>query len=364
MTGSSLITGGAGFVGANLAHELLSDGESVVIADSFVRDGVRRNAEWLRRTHGGSKLRFEEVDVRDRARIGALVRESHTVYHLAAQVAVTTSLEDPRLDFETNLVGTFNVLEAARLAPAPPAIVFTSTNKVYGALEGIPVERGRGGYRFADRDGIDESAPLDFHSPYGCSKGAAGQYVRDYGRVYGVPTVVFRMSCVYGEHQLGTEDQGWITHFARALLRGSRITIFGDGDQVRDALWVGDLVRALRAAADRARLGELVGEVFNIGGGPENAVSIRTVVDRLAALLGSAAKPHLADWRPGDQRVYVTDIGKITRALGWTPTIRVDEGLERLVGWLRKAELDVAARRRPSWARSGAPHRGLAAESA
>lgn len=336
--GYTLITGGAGFVGSNLADALLRDGERVVVADNLSRDGVRHNAAWLREEHG-DRVRIERVDVRDAERMRPLVRGARTVFHLAAQVAVTTSIDDPAEDLETNVLGTFHVLEAARSMERPPALLFTSTNKVYGGLEEVAVERGGAGYRYADgRRGIGEDAPLDFHSPYGCSKGAADQYVRDYARIYGLPTVVFRMSCIYGRRQFGTEDQGWVAHFARALLGRRPITVFGDGHQVRDVLWVDDLVRAMRAAT--GRIGEVAGEVFNIGGGPENAVSVSGVIERLREATGRAGKVRHADWRPGDQRIYVSDTRKAERLLGWTPRVGAEEGLERLVAWLREARLE------------------------
>lgn len=352
MGGYTLITGGAGFIGSNLADALLADGEEVVLLDNLSRPGVVRNAEWLTRRYDGA-ARLEVGDVADAELVGRLVRGARRVYHLAAQVAVTTSLEDPVADLRTNLVGTFNLLEAARKMDRPPAILFTSTNKVYGALEQVGVDHAGDQYVFADgRDGIDESTPLDFHSPYGCSKGAADQYVRDYARIFGVPGVVFRMSCIYGRRQWGTEDQGWVAHFGRAILAGEPITIFGDGDQVRDILWVGDLVRAMRAALDRSD--ETAGEIFNIGGGPGNAVSVRQVVDRLQAITGREVPLALDDWRPGDQRVYVTDTGRLERRLGWRPQVDVDEGLGRLVAWLEEARSD---RGRPRPAAMEVPRR-------
>jgi CDP-paratose 2-epimerase len=334
--GSTLITGGAGFVGSNLAEAYLADGEDVVLLDNFSRGGVRSNVESLRRRFG-SRLRVEEGDIRDPARISPLVAGSRRVFHLAAQVAVTTSVDDPRHDLETNLLGTFNVLEAARRAAEPPPVLFTSTNKVYGGMDEVGVEHAPAGYRYANgRAGIDESQPLDFHSPYGCSKGAADQYVRDYSRIYGLPTVVFRMSCIYGRRQFGTEDQGWVAHFARSLLAGRPITLFGDGDQVRDVLWIGDLVDAMREAM--RRLERVSGEVFNIGGGPANAVSVNRVVERLAAITGREVPVRREGWRPGDQRVYVSDTSRAERLLGWAPTTGWEEGLVRLVEWLEESQ--------------------------
>lgn len=328
----TLITGGAGFVGSNLADALLTGGERVVILDNFCRKGVELNAAWLVRKHG-SAVRIEIGDVSNASRVRNLVRGARQVYHLAAQVAVTTSLRDPTLDLHSNLVGTFNVLEAARSMPSPPSVLFTSTNKVYGEMDGIPIRKSGSAYVYADgRPGIPETTPLDFHSPYGCSKGAADQYVRDYARIFGVPTVVFRMSCVYGTRQFGTEDQGWVAHFARALRAGKPITIFGDGCQVRDLLWVGDLVEAMRSALDHAST--TPGEVFNIGGGVENAVSVRAVIDRLMEITGSRVPVEMAGWRPGDQRIYVSDTTKATESLGWRPRTLWAEGLEQLVDWL------------------------------
>jgi len=333
----TLITGGAGFVGSNVADAYLRAGERVVIADNFSRAGVRQNAQWLRRTHG-DLLRIEEVDVGDAARIRSLVADAGRVYHLAAQVAVTTSVEDPALDLTTNLLGTFNVLEAARARVDPPPVLFTSTNKVYGEMNEVPVALRGEAYRYADgRRGIGEDQPLDFHSPYGCSKGAADQYVRDYARIYGVPTVVFRMSCIYGTHQFGTEDQGWVAHFARALLGGEPITVYGDGYQVRDILWVDDLVHAMRAAMERIEI--TAGEVFNLGGGPENAVSVRGVIERLMEITGQRVPLHSAAWRPGDQKIYISDTAKAERMLDWRPSVGWAEGLERLADWLRDADL-------------------------
>lgn len=341
----TLITGGAGFVGSNLADALLSDGERVVLADNLSRDGVRANAEWLLSRYP-SKVRLEMVDVRDAAAIRSLVAGARQVFHLAAQVAVTTSLDDPADDLRTNLIGTFNVLEAIRAQPTPPPVLFTSTNKVYGGLDGVPVTRRGDAYVYEDgRLGIGEDTPLDFYSPYGCSKGAADQYVHDYARIYGIPSVVFRMSCIYGTRQFGTEDQGWVAHFARSLIAEAPITIYGSGYQVRDILWVEDLVRAMRTAM--ARIEVTSGEVFNIGGGPTNAVSVRRVLDRLMEVTGRDVPLQMAPGRPGDQKVYVSDTSKARRLLDWQPATSWQRGLELLVEWLNSiavpATLDVAA---------------------
>jgi CDP-paratose 2-epimerase len=337
--GYTLITGGAGFIGSNLADALLRSEEQVVVLDSFTRRGVESNATWLLERHG-SKVRIEVGDVTDAQRVASLVRGAGRIYHLAAQVAVTTSLDDPGLDLRSNLIGTFNVLEAARKLAHPPPILFTSTNKVYGALSGVPVEKHDERYGFSDdRRGIGECAPLDFHSPYGCSKGAADQYVRDYARVFEIPTVVFRMSCVYGTRQLGTEDQGWVAHFARALLAGEPVTIYGDGCQVRDVLWVGDLVEVMQRAVDRVE--ETPGEVFNIGGGAANAVTVRGVIDSLSEITGRRVPIETGPWRSGDQRIYVSDTTKAERLLGWRPRTGWRQGLEQLVRWLEAIDLST-----------------------
>ena len=334
-----LITGGAGFVGCNLADALLSEGERVVVADNLSRAGVIRNAEWLRDRHG-KRCRIELADVRDRKHMRALVAEAGQVFHLAAQVAVTTSVEDPAADLETNLLGTFHILEAARSLSSPPPILFTSTNKVYGGLDDAPVQLQGEAYGYRDgRAGIDEEHSLDFHSPYGCSKGAADQYVRDYARIFGLRTVVFRMSCIYGTRQFGTEDQGWVAHFARALLAGEPVTIYGDGYQVRDILWIEDLVAAMRTAMQR--IDDVSGRIFNIGGGMDNAVSVRSVIDRLMQIAEVEVPIHMADWRPGDQRVYVSDTSLATQWLDWQPTTPWEQGLEQLVAWFRDADLAV-----------------------
>lgn len=335
----TLITGGAGFVGSNLADSFLAEGEPVVILDNLSRDGVRSNLQWLRKKHG-NLLRVETADIRDGERVRALVAGARQVFHLAAQVAVTTSLQDPASDLHVNLLGTFHVLEAARAMRNPPPILFTSTNKVYGELEHVAIERTGDAYRYGDgRRGVDETTPLDFHSPYGCSKGAADQYVRDYARVFDVPTVVFRMSCIYGRRQFGTEDQGWVAHFARSLLAGEEITVYGDGCQVRDILWVEDLVTAMRTAV--RRIDRTAGEIFNIGGGVGNAVSVRGVIERLMEATGRSVPIETAEWRPGDQRIYVSDNGKAEHLLDWTPTMGWQTGLEKLVAWLREADLAI-----------------------
>ena len=333
-----LITGGAGFIGTNLAHRLLSSGRPVLVLDSLARPGVERNLRWLRDAHG-SRLGVEVADTRDVAAVRRAVQRVDQVFHFAAQVAVTTSLDDPLDDFEVNARGTLNLLEAIRAQPVPPPLVFTSTNKVYGALEDVALRRRSRHYEPLDPAvagrGISELRPLDFHSPYGCSKGCADQYVRDYARSYGLPTIVFRMSCIYGPHQHGTEDQGWVAHFLIRALEGRPITVYGDGRQVRDVLFVEDLVDALLLA--QRHMPTESGEVFNIGGGPGSAVSLLELIQEIGELNDRAPEVAYDEWRVGDQRWYVSDTGKFARATGWRPSVGVREGLARLAAWLHEA---------------------------
>ncbi len=335
-----LITGGAGFIGTNLAARLLSDGVPVIVLDAFVRPGVEENFRWLRSTFGAD-VSLQAGDIRDRDTVREAVRDAGTVYHLSAQVAVTTSLDDPLDDLEVNGTGTLNLLEAVRRRPDPPGVVFTSTNKVYGSLSDVLMVQDRLRYSPTDgrirQNGIGESRPLDFHSPYGCSKGVADQYVRDYARVFGIPTVVFRMSCIYGQHQFGTEDQGWVAHFILRALQGEEISIFGDGRQVRDILHVDDLVEAFLLA--RRQIDRLGGKVFNIGGGPDHTVSLLELVEMLNRVVGNRPAIRFSDWRKGDQRYYVSDIRGFERMTGWSPTVNIPTGISRLASWLREYRL-------------------------
>ncbi|HEX5459101.1 MAG TPA: NAD-dependent epimerase/dehydratase family protein [Steroidobacteraceae bacterium] len=334
----TLITGGAGFIGTNLADRLLSQGAPVLVLDDLSRAGVERNLAWLRARHG-ERLQVEIGDVRDTSAVRRAVDRADRVFHFAAQVAVTSSLADPVRDFEINVRGTLNMLEAARARQRPPPLLFTSTNKVYGALPDVELERRDQRYVPADprltARGVGERRPLDFHSPYGCSKGAADQYVLDYARCFGLPAVVFRMSCIYGPHQCGTEDQGWVAHFLLRAREGGTLTLYGDGYQVRDILFVEDLVDALLLAI--RGIDRLAGQAFNIGGGPANAVSLRELLDLMSTRLGLAVRVEHAGWRSGDQRYYVTDSGKFSAATGWAPAVEVAEGLIRLNDWLGDA---------------------------
>lgn len=331
----ALVTGGLGFIGSNLARRLLSTEWSVTIFDNFSRVGAEANLEWL---HGGSdadQLTVIRGDVRDSTSIAKAVRNVDAVFHLAGQVAAITSITNPRLDFETNALGAFNVLEAARSCPSPPFILFTSTNKVYGDLSHIPIKELPKRYSYADaRVGISEGEPLNFHSPYGCSKGAADQYVRDYARIYGLSTVVFRMSAIYGPRQFGTEDQGWVAYFCIQALLQREVGLYGVGKQVRDILYIDDLLNAFEAAYSRGD--DLKGEIFNIGGGPENTLSILELFDLLEELDGYRMKWDTIGSRPGDQMIYVSDIGKVRTLLTWQPMVTPKEGVGRLWEWIRE----------------------------
>jgi CDP-paratose 2-epimerase len=330
-----LITGGAGFVGTNLAKRLLAEGQRVLLFDNLSRPGVARNLDWLRAQYPG-QFEVQVGDVRDLGALHQAVAGATAVFHFAAQVAVTTSLTAPAEDFDINARGTLHVLEAIRAQPVPPPLVFTSTNKVYGGLEDLRFVPS--GSRYAPTDahiaahGIGEQRPLDFHSPYGCSKGAADQYVLDYARSYGLPTVVFRMSCIYGPHQYGTEDQGWVAHFAIRALENQPISIYGDGKQVRDILFVEDLVDAFQLAL--AHMPQLAGQAFNIGGGVPNTVSLLELLDLMGQYRGAAVPLSFGAWRVGDQHYYVSDTTKFSQATGWAPRHSVREGVAKLYAWL------------------------------
>lgn len=329
-----LITGGAGFVGTNLAKALLDSGEQVMIFDNLGRDGVERNLEWLC-DHYGSQLQLEIADIRDRHLVRDAVNRASCIFHFAAQVAVTTSIDTPQRDFDINAVGTLNILESMRQMENPPPLLFTSTNKVYGALDNVELTLAGERYQPANEqfaDGISESQRLDFHSPYGCSKGAADQYVLDYARTYGLPAVVFRMSCIYGPHQFGTEDQGWVAHFLLQALKGKPLTLYGDGYQVRDILYVQDLVQAMLTAV--RQIDKVAGRAFNIGGGVARSTSLRELLGRIEELTGQACEYSLDDWRQGDQKYYVTDTRAFRELTGWEPRVDIAQGLRQLHQWL------------------------------
>jgi CDP-paratose 2-epimerase len=338
LTGPVLITGGAGFIGTNLADRLLRQGRRVIVFDNLSRRGVEKNAEWLSKQHG-DRLQVEVGDTRDARAISRVARTVTQVFHFAAQVAVTTSLVDPVHDFEVNARGTLNLLEALRDRRDPPSLVFTSTNKVYGDLDDVDLDVIDS--RYAPRDphlrayGVNETRCVSFHSPYGCSKGAADQYVLDYARTFRLPATVFRMSCIYGPHQCGTEDQGWVAHFLIQALKGKPITVYGDGLQVRDVLYVEDLVDAFLLA--HAHIDVAAGEAFNIGGGPGNTTSLVELLDRIEALHGERPDVEFDAWRAADQRYYVSDTRKFRDATGWRPKADLARGLRALYEWLTEA---------------------------
>ncbi|HEU0066290.1 MAG TPA: SDR family NAD(P)-dependent oxidoreductase [Sphingomonas sp.] len=330
-----LVTGGAGFIGANLADRLAHEGHRVIVYDAHLRTGVDRNLAWLQRRHG-DRIEAIRADIRDIAPLNAAVARAKAVFHMAAQVAVTTSLVDPHDDFTTNIAGTFNVLEALRTHAPDVPLVFASTNKVYGDLADLDFTLAQDHYAAVDADiaahGIGEDRPLDFHTPYGCSKGAADQYVLDYARSYGLKTAVLRMSCIYGQRQMGTEDQGWVAHFLIRALEGRAITLYGDGHQVRDILDVDDAVAAYIAAWQR--IDSIAGRAFNLGGGPDNAVSLRQLLSHMSALLNRNIEIDWSDWRAGDQRYFVADTRAAQAALGLPPRTDWREGVARLARWL------------------------------
>lgn len=327
------ITGGAGFIGCNSADYFLQQGHEVVVYDNLSRKGGPANLAWLQARHG-DRLQFVAGDIREYAALTETMAGADVVLHLASQVAVTTSVQNPREDFEINALGTFNVLEAVRQVCPDAAVLYASTNKVYGGMEGARVELANGRYRYAEfSQGIPETYPLDFHSPYGCSKGTGDQYMLDYARIYGLKTMVFRQSCIYGQRQFGIEDQGWVAHFVIATIMNRPITIYGDGKQVRDLLHVQDLIRAYELGVEQ--IDAYRGEAFNVGGGPQNTLSIWTEFGPLLAELAGHEPPVTrADWRPGDQRVFIADIGKIQAKLGWRPTISPQAGIRDLYAWV------------------------------
>lgn len=338
-----LITGGAGFIGTNLAQNFLEEGRPVALFDNLSRAGVRENIHYLE-DRFPKKITFYEADIRDRIAVRQAVSTADVIFHFAAQVAVTTSLEDPQSDFGVNAAGTVNILEGARLSGRRPTLLFTSTNKVYGALENVELARNGMRYEPVDpklaREGVDESRPLDFHSPYGCSKGSADQYVLDYGRCYGFRTVVFRMSCICGPHQQGTEDQGWVAFFVKKILNEEPITIYGDGYQVRDVLYVADLVRAFRLATAESAPGRPT--VFNVGGGAERTASVLEVIELIKRATGYDPNIRFGPARTGDQRWYVSNHKRLSEVTGWQPQVGLKEAIEHLVNWFASGR-EIAA---------------------
>lgn len=331
-----LITGGAGFIGSNLASRLIAQGHQVTIFDNLSRPGCETNLGWLQKTHGPNSFQHICGSVTDFDALRSAAEGAERIYHLAGQVAVTTSVVNPRQDFEQNALGTFNALEAARLVGDNPIFIFASTNKVYGGITDVAVVEEEEAYRFADLPyGISERQPLDFHSPYGCSKGIGDQYTRDYARIYGLRSVVMRQSCIYGYRQFGVEDQGWVAWFIIAALKQHPITIYGNGKQVRDVLFVDDLIDAYEAAVNN--IDRVAGQIFNVGGGPENTMSVwKQFGPILEELVGQPIPVQIGDWRPGDQPIYVSDIRKAQNELGWSPKIGLREGIECLYRWVKE----------------------------
>ena len=331
---SVLITGGAGFIGVNTAVHFLEAGWKVMILDNLSRKGTEKNLEWLHDNY--DDICFYKIDIRNADALNEVVKSTRPdmLIHLAAQVAVTTSYTNPREDFEINALGTFNIMESVRLYSPDTFVLYASTNKVYGGMETVPVFLGQRGYEFSEMPlGINENQPLDFHSPYGCSKGVADQYTIDYARIYGLMTCSFRQSCIYGIRQFGIEDQGWVAWFSIASLLGKQITLYGDGWQTRDVLNVQDLARAYHAAW--VKKDAICGQAFNIGGGHKNTLCLRDLLTLLQKQLGNTIIPTYGESRPGDQPVFICDISKAHRVLEWEPTISVENGVKDLIKWVR-----------------------------
>lgn len=331
-----LITGGAGFIGTNVALFHLEKKDEVVIIDNLSRKGTEINLRLLKKF---PNLKFYKTDIRDKEKVNKIFSKYKNkidiVYHLAAQVAVTTSVIKPYEDFEINILGTINILEAVRKFCPKTFLIFSSTNKVYGGMENVRLVLKNGKYQYTDYPrGIAEDFNLDFHSPYGCSKGAADQYVRDYHRIYGLNTVVFRQSCIYGENQFGVEDQGWVAYFTIAAILDLPITIYGDGKQVRDILYIEDLIRAYDLSYKFRK--KVNGEIFNIGGGIENQTSILGFVKFIEHKLNKKIKYKFSDWRPGDQKIFVSDNSKLEKVLKWKVLWNKEKGLDRLIEWVKR----------------------------
>ena len=331
-----LVTGGAGFIGSNYVHRLLQRGERLTIFDNLSRGGAPRNIAWLEDTFGKDAFRLVVGDLRDAELVRESARDADVIVHLAGQVAVTTSVVNPRDDFEANALGTFNALEAARLSERNPIFIYSSTNKVYGGMEDVEIIEEATRWLYKDLvEGCSETQPLDFHSPYGVSKGSGDQYTRDYARIYGLRSVVFRQSCIYGPRQFGVEDQGWLAWMMIAAVTGKQITVYGDGKQVRDVLHVNDLLNAYDLAVEK--IDEVKGQVYNIGGGRRNVMAIWAEFGPiLERLIGRKIEVARADWRPGDQRVFYADFRKAQRELGWEPKIDLEEGMELLFDWINQ----------------------------
>jgi len=336
MSKKILITGGAGFIGVNIASYYLKKGYEVSILDNFSRKGSVANIDWLKEANS-KRLKITTVEIRsDQQKINEIVKNKDIILHLAAQVAVTSSVTNPREDFEINALGTFNILEAIRRSGNNPIFIYSSTNKVYGGLKDLETVEEKTRYRFKNLpNGVSEERCLDFYSPYGCSKGCADQYVRDYARIYGLNTIVFRQSCIYGPHQFGVEDQGWVAWFIIALVNSRNITIYGNGKQVRDLLYIDDLISAYDKASNN--IGKTKGQIYNIGGGRKNTISIwlefKPILEKL---FRRKIDVKFSDWRPGDQLIFVSDIRKAKKDFGWEPKVKVEFGITKLYEWVSK----------------------------
>lgn len=327
-----LITGGAGFIGANCAAHFAKKRHDVVIFDNLSRMGSEKNLEWIKSEYSvdfikGDLRQFEDLN-------NVIIQKGpfELILHMAAQVAVTTSVVSPREDFEINALGTFNLLEAIRQNSPEATLIYASTNKVYGEMEDLNIIEKDGRYMYKDLpEGVNEKRNLDFHSPYGCSKGAADQYCKDYFRIYGLKTIVMRQSCIYGYRQFGIEDQGWVAWFTIAAVLGKQITIYGDGKQVRDVLFIDDLLKAFELAYENKD--RISGQAYNIGGGPQNTISLHELITYLEQLKGKKIPLTYDDWRPGDQKVFVSNISRAKRELGWQPMVEPEKGMEKLYRW-------------------------------
>jgi CDP-paratose 2-epimerase len=331
-----IITGGAGFIGSNASKYFLSHGDNVVIFDNLSRAGVEKNLEWLKSL--SNKPEIIKGEIRDQNQVDKLRKYlvgADLVLHLAAQVAVTSSVVDPRNDFEVNALGTFNLLEVLRKSSTKAKCIYTSTNKVYGGMENLKIIKQKTRYSYKDfPEGISEQMPLDFHSPYGCSKGSADQYFHDYSRIYGLDSTVCRQSCIYGPRQFGVEDQGWVAWFIIALTLGKKITIYGDGLQVRDLLYIYDLIECYDLILQQKE--KTRGEIYNIGGGMKNTISVWSEFKPiLESLFKNTIIADNSKARPGDQTIYVSDIRKVKRDIGWIPKTDLKTGIKKLYNWVK-----------------------------
>lgn len=328
-----VILGGAGFIGINSAYYFCEKGHEVIILDNLSRVGSEYNLQQIQAVYS---VPFFKVDIREADKVKSILAslgDIDALLLLAGQVAVTTSVINPREDFDINAMGTFNVLEALRINNQKPLVIYSSTNKVYGKMEEVSISERNGRYEYdLLTNGVSESQPLDFYSPYGCSKGAGDQYVKDYYRIYGIPTVVMRQSCIFGQRQFGIEDQGWVAWFTIATMLNKKVTIYGDGKQIRDVLFVEDLIRCYEAAIVNKNVA--AGQVYNIGGGIDYTLSLNELVKMLALRFGREINPMFGDWRPGDQKVYVSDISKVKKDLGWSPSVNIEQGIDKMAGWI------------------------------